>query len=195
MTTILKKDEKTTLSQLSDTPISQLVFGAAWQGKKLGLIRKIMKTDKPIDLDFSCIMYDDDGQTHDTIWYANLKSRDGSIWHNGDDTTGEAEGLDEAITLNMHAIPDEVETIFFVISSFEGEQFSNCSQCEVQIQNAAGNTPLAKYIIRTDNEKSARIMLRMKRKEGDWEIKAIGKVAEGKNIQDLYGTLRRELYA
>ncbi len=195
MTKIFSKDEKVTLDSLSDTPVSQLVFGAAWQGKHVGLVRKLLKKDKPIDLDFSCIMYDDDGQTHDTVWYANLKSRDGSVWHNGDDTTGENGGIDEAITINLQAVPDKVHCIFFVISSFSGESFAECDECNIQIQNASGNIPLGYYAIKAESNKTAKIMLRMKREENGWTIKAIGKACEGKNIQDLYGTLRRELYA
>ena len=74
-------------------------------------------------------MFNAQKQKVDEVWFRQLRSRDGSIIHTGDNRTGAGEGDDEQIIVDLSGVPSEVSTIVFVVNSFTGENFS-------QIENA-----------------------------------------------------------
>jgi tellurium resistance protein TerZ len=76
-----------------------------------------------IDLDSSCVMLDETGQLVDTVWYQQLRSKDGSIRHTGDNVTGAGDGDDEQIMVDLSAVPATVKYLFFTINSFTGQSF------------------------------------------------------------------------
>lgn len=59
----------------------------------------------------------------DSIWFGQLQSRDGSIKHSGDNRTGDGDGDDEAIHVDLTQVPSQVKSIVFTISSFRGSNF------------------------------------------------------------------------
>ena len=58
-----------------------------------------------MDLDASCVMFDEAGRAIDTIYYGQLYSKDGSIVHTGDNLTGAGEGDDEQIIVDLDRVP------------------------------------------------------------------------------------------
>lgn len=81
-----------------------------------------------IDLDVSCLMFDGSGNLLDTVWFVQLRSRDGSIQHSGDNLTGAGDGDDEVIRVDLAAIPAAVEHLIFTVNSFRGQQFTQVSR-------------------------------------------------------------------
>src|ERR1700712_1719145 len=74
------------------------------------------------DLDASAIMLNDSDKVvsdQHFIFFNNLKSPDGSVEHTGDNLTGEGEGDDEALKVNLVAVPPEVDKIVFPVSIYE----------------------------------------------------------------------------
>ena len=76
-----------------------------------------------IDLDASAIMFDENNKALDSIWFGQLQSRDGSIKHSGDNRTGDGDGDDESIHVDLTKVPAQVKSIVFTISSFRGQTF------------------------------------------------------------------------
>ena len=77
---------------------------------------------KAFDLDASAIGCDANGKVISDsyfIFFNNLKSPDGSIEHTGDNLTGEGDGDDEAIKVNLAAVPAEVDKVVFIVSIYE----------------------------------------------------------------------------
>merc|ERR1712185_580749 len=89
-------------------PVGQATFGLAWD----------VTNGKNIDLDASAIMLDASLHVADLIFFQNLRSRDGSMQHGGD----EREGDDEKIHVNLQAVAPNVKYIGFVINSYSGEE-------------------------------------------------------------------------
>src|SRR4051794_35356923 len=81
-----------------------------------------------VDLDASAIMFADQ-QPVDVAFYNNLRSKDGSILHTGDNVTGQGDGDDESIIVDLSRVPAHVTTIFFAVTSYSGHTFQ-------QIENA-----------------------------------------------------------
>lgn len=75
-----------------------------------------------MDIDLSCVVLDNMGQTLNTIWYGNLRNANHSIRHTGDTLRGavdfeESLSPQEAIWVRLHELPDEVCHLVFFINS------------------------------------------------------------------------------
>ena len=72
-----------------------------------------------VDLDASAVQFTGD-QLFDLAFYNNLATRDGSVVHLGDNLTGGGEGDDEVITVDLSKVYAKVDTIAFLVSSYQG---------------------------------------------------------------------------
>lgn len=72
-----------------------------------------------VDLDASAVQFAGE-QLFDLAFYNNLATRDGSVVHLGDNTTGRGEGDDEVITVDLGRVHGPVDTVFLVVSSYQG---------------------------------------------------------------------------
>mgnify|MGYP000353783366 CR=1 FL=1 len=104
MAVSLQKGQKISLSKEAGGELTQVKLGLGWdvaqgpQDKKGGFLGKLFgggSGGDSIDLDASCIMFDANKQAVDAIWFSQLKSKDGSIVHTGDNRTGDGDGDDE----------------------------------------------------------------------------------------------------
>ena len=124
MSISLSKNQKVSLSKES-SGLSQLTVGLGWDpAKKSGFFAKLLASDS-IDLDASCLLLDAGGNVQDQIWFRQLKSKCGSIVHTGDNLTGEGDGDDEVIKVNLGQLPSNVEHIAFTVNSFSGQSFND----------------------------------------------------------------------
>src|SRR5690349_9536369 len=82
----------------------------------LGFGSKTVKT--AVDLDASCMMFDAKGEMVDMVWFRQLKSQDGSVVHTGDNRSGEGEGDDEQIRVDLSAVPAHVKSLVFTVNCY-----------------------------------------------------------------------------
>ena len=73
------------------------------------------------------------------IWFSQLKSKDGSIVHTGDNRTGDGDGDDEVINVDLSKIPANVVSLVFTVSSFTGQTFETVENAFCRIVNANNN--------------------------------------------------------
>src|SRR3954451_21082692 len=81
-------------------------------------------TGADFDLDASALLCGADGKVvsdQHFVFFNNLKSPEGSVEHTGDNLTGEGEGDDEMIKVNLAAVPAEVDKIVFAVSIYDAE--------------------------------------------------------------------------
>ena len=101
----LQKGQKISLSKESGGALSKIVMGVGWDAKKSGggLLKGMFGggSSSAIDLDASCVLFDEKNGVVDTVYFGQLKSRDGSIVHTGDNRTGEGDGDDEQILVDL----------------------------------------------------------------------------------------------
>src|SRR5580765_8830161 len=91
--------------------LSAIAVGLGWDVRTT--------TGADFDLDASALMLNADGKILSDshfIFFNNLTSPDGSVQHTGDNLTGEGEGDDEAIRLNLAAMAPDVDKIVFPVS-------------------------------------------------------------------------------
>ncbi|CAK9885518.1 MAG: Stress response protein SCP2 [Candidatus Erwinia impunctatus] len=122
----LSKNQTVSLSKVSSA-LSQLHFGLGWDPakKKKGFFGGLFGGSDDIDLDANCILMDKSGRRIDTIWFCQLKSTCGSVVHSGDNLTGEGDGDDEIINVDLTRLPSDVEYLAFTVNSFRGQTFND----------------------------------------------------------------------
>jgi tellurium resistance protein TerD len=120
----------------------------------------------------------------DFVFYNNLKSTDGSVVHSGDNTTGAGAGDDETVTIDLAAVPADVDKVVFAVTIHDAEtrrqNFGQVSKAFVRCVNATGNTEIARYDLSEDGStEAAMIFGEVYRAGSDWKFRAIGQGFKG----------------
>jgi tellurium resistance protein TerD len=113
------------------------------------------------------------------VFFNNLKSPDGSIEHTGDNLTGEGEGDDEAINVDLASVPAQVTSIVFPVSIYDGDSrgqsFGQVRNAFIRVVNAADKSELARYDLSEDaSTETAMVFGELYRNGPEWKFRAIG---------------------
>jgi tellurium resistance protein TerZ len=146
-----------------------------------------------IDLDASCVMFDEQNNQTDVVWFRQLKSKDGSIIHTGDNRTGEGDGDDEQIIVNLTTVPANVKSLVFTVNSFTGQNFSQVDNATCRIVNASNNQEVARFNLSTLGNHNSQIMVKLYRHNGEWKMHAIGETGNGRTFGDLISQITPHL--
>lgn len=165
--------------------LTSISLGLGWDPEKAGFLGRLMGNSGEIDLDASCILFDADLQPVDLVWFRQLQSRDGSIKHSGDNRTGEGDGDDETINVDLQRLPATVKSLVFTVNSFTGQNFEKIANAYCRIVNASNKTELARFNLSEKGSHTGVVMASLVREAGGWEFKAIGQVTNGRTADDL----------
>ena len=138
-----------------------------------------------IDLDASAITFDKAGKVIETIYFRNLKSKDSTIKHSGDNLTGDGDGDDEVIHVNLKKLPEKVQSVVFTVSSFRGQTFDKIKNASCRIVENKTNTEIAKYDLSCSGKHTAMIMAKVYRHDGKWKMQALGEKVDGQTVEHL----------
>lgn len=154
--------------------LTAVVVGLGWD------IRTTTGTD--FDLDASAIICDEGGKVlsdKDFVFFNNLTSADGSVQHTGDNLTGEGDGDDESIKVNLAQVPPAAQKIVFPVSIYEGakrgQSFGQVRNAFIRVVNADGGDELARYDLSEDaGTEAAMVFGELYRNGSDWKFRAVG---------------------
>lgn len=181
----LVKGQKISLEKGDGSSLTKIFIGAGWDVAKKGGLFGMFSGGDSIDLDSSAIMFDENNTPLDSIWFGQLQSRDGSIKHSGDNRTGDGDGDDEVIHVDLTQVPSQVKSIVFTISSFRGQTFEKVENAYCRVVDATTNTEIAKYNLSAQGNYTALIIAKVYRHNGAWKMSALGETCNGKTIQDM----------
>ncbi|MFF9677906.1 TerD family protein, partial [Streptomyces eurythermus] len=113
------------------------------------------------------------------IFFNNLKSPDGSVEHTGDNLTGEGEGDDESLLVDLSKVPQQCDKIVFPVSIHmadeRGQTFGQVSNAFIRVVNQADGQELARYDLSEDaSTETAMIFGELYRYQGEWKFRAVG---------------------
>jgi tellurium resistance protein TerD len=139
-------------------------------------------TGTDFDLDASALLCGADGKVIDDahfVFFNNLTSPDGTVEHTGDNLTGEGEGDDEVIHVNLTGSSDQVQRIVFAVSIYEGaargQSFGQVSNAFIRVVDRANGSELARYDLTEDaSTETAMIFGELYRHNGEWKFRAVG---------------------
>ncbi len=120
----------------------------------------------------------------DFVFYNQNKSSDGSVVHSGDNRTGEGEGDDETITVELDKVPADVEKIAVCVTIHDAEarrqNFGMVSRAYVRCVDAVTNAEVARYDLSEDaSVEAAMVFGEIYRHNGEWKFKAMGQGFQG----------------
>jgi tellurium resistance protein TerZ len=186
----LQKGQKISLEKEAGGALSRVTMGLGWDVAEKrgffglgGLIGK--NAGDPIDLDASCVLFDELHRPVDVVWFRQLKSRDGSILHTGDNRTGAGDGDDEQIVVDLRGVPASVKSLVFTVNSFTGQNFSTVENAFCRIFDTGNGKEIARYDLSVQGSHTAQIMAKLYRHNGEWKMHAIGENGSGRTFDDL----------
>lgn len=159
--------------------LKNIVIGLGWDTRS---------TDgSDFDLDASLFVLKDDNKVRsdsDFIFYNNRTSSDGSVEHLGDNLTGEGEGDDEQIKVNLDGVPQDVANLAVSVTIHEADSrrqnFGMVSNAFIRVVNGADNSEIARYDLSEDaSTETAMVFGEVYRRGGEWKFKAVGQGFQG----------------
>ena len=113
------------------------------------------------------------------VFFNNLKSPDGSIEHTGDNLTGEGDGDDEIINVELSAVPANIESVLFPVSIYDAEtrsqSFGQVRNAYIRVVDRSNGKELARYDLTEDaSTETAMVFGELYRNGAEWKFRAIG---------------------
>jgi len=144
------------------------------------------------DLDVSAVLMDRDGKDVEAVFFGRLESQEHGIQHTGDNLTGEGDGDDEQILVNLDQVGDSIQQVFFVVNIYTPQRtFTQVAEpfCRV-IDNSSG-AELCRYALRDAGDESGLIIAKIAREAGGrWGFHALGLACRGRTYKDSLSQLR-----
>ncbi|MBW7983096.1 TerD family protein [Enterobacillus tribolii] len=183
----LSKNQSVSLAKQSPS-ISRVQFGLGWDAakKKKGFLSGLFGGggNDSIDLDASCVLLDQSGEPLDVVWFRQLESRCGSVVHTGDNLTGEGDGDDEVIMVDLQRLPANVEYLAFTVNSFRGQTFNDVENAFCRVLDQSGKE-MARYELSEQGAHTGIIISSLRRNGGQWDFTAHGVAARGRIIDEM----------
>jgi len=191
----LVKGQKINLKKSNGDNLNSFCVGANW-----GAIEKkgIFGTKKvAVDLDLSAGIFTSNKSLKETVYYGNLKSS--GVTHSGDDLTGDIDGDDgldnEVIEINLSSIPSDIESIVFVLNSFQQQDFSTIPFASIRLYEGTPtrvNEEVATYNIASDSKFAgftSMILGKLYKRNGEWKFSAIGEPTKDTSLKATLETV------
>lgn len=170
----LQKGQKVDLTK-TNPGLSKILIGLGWDTNKYD-------GGSAFDLDAAAFLLAENGKAaseSDFIFYGNLKHVSESVEHLGDNLTGEGDGDDEQIKIDLSKVPAEIAKIDFTVTIYDAEKrsqnFGQVSNAFIRVVDEASNTELIRYDLGEDfSVETAVVVAELYRHNGEWKFNAIG---------------------
>ncbi len=179
MAVSLKKGQKIDLTK-GNPGLRNITVGLGWDVNRFD-------SGTDFDLDASAFMLGAGGrvtQDADFIYYGNASHPSGAVNYAGDNRTGEGEGDDEQILIDLQLVPANIEKIDFAVTIYEANErrqnFGQVSNAFVRIVDNATNQELIRYDLEEDfSIETAVVVGELYRHNGEWKFNAVGSGYQG----------------
>lgn len=170
----LSKGQKVDLTK-TNPGLSKLLVGLGWDTNKYD-------GGADFDLDASAFLTGENGKVlsdSDFIFYSNLKHSSGAVTHTGDNLTGEGEGDDEVIKVDLSLVPANINGISFTVTIYDADSrnqnFGQVSNAYIRIVDENTGTEVIRYDLGEDfSVETAIVVGEIYRNAGEWKFNAIG---------------------
>ena len=166
----LTEGQELSLATEEGTPLTRLQMAVGWEHTHTAGFAG--SGSAPVDLDASAVQFAD-GALFDLAFFNHLSTRDGSVVHLGDNTTGKGEGDDELLTVDLSKVYNKVDSIVFLVSSYQGHSLEFIRNAYCRLVDDAG-TELARFTLTLGVRETGLVMARLTRDGAGWKLQAIG---------------------
>lgn len=155
--------------------LKKILIGLGWD-------TNASDTGSDFDLDASVFLLDSNAKVaneKDFVFYNNLSSSDGSVVHTGDNRTGEGDGDDESIKVDLSKISSSIKEIAIVVTIHEAAQrkqnFGMVRNAFIRLVNDETNTEIVRYDLEEDYSTETGLLFgRLYFKDNEWKFSAVG---------------------
>ena len=174
MAVSLQKGQKVDLTK-SNPGLTKVLIGLGWDTNKYD-------GGSDFDLDSAAFLLGETGKTSsdgDFIFYNNLKHASGSVIHLGDNLTGQGDGDDEQLKVELSKVPQNVSKISFTVTINDAEarkqNFGQVSNAFIRVCNEETGAELIRYDLGEDfSVETAVVVAELYRNGSEWKFNAIG---------------------
>ena len=175
----LQKGQKVDLTK-GNPGLSKIVIGLGWDTNKYD-------GGSDFDLDASAFLLNANGKVSsdaDFIFYNNLTGGNNSVTHTGDNRTGEGDGDDEQIKVDLSKVPASIDKIAFTCTIHDAESrkqsFGQVSNAFIRIVDEVTNQEVMKFDLGEDfSIETAVVFGEIYRNGAEWKFNAIGRGYQG----------------
>lgn len=174
----LQKRQTVSLVKTGAPALRRVAMGLGWDPAASG---------RSIDLDASAIVVDGRGRKVESVWFMSKSAYRGAIEHSGDNLTGDGEGDDETIEVDLSRLPDEAQALVFVVNSFQGQKFTDVRSAYCRLLDRDSGAELVRFDLTESKPHTGVIMCVLHRSGATWDMTAIGDFQDGKTARAMYG--------
>ena len=175
----LSKGQKVSLTK-ENPGLKNIMVGLGWD-------INAFDSGSDFDLDASAFLAEANGKCpseKEFVFYGNLEHSSGSVKHMGDNLTGEGDGDDEQIQIDLSKVPENIEKIAFTVTIYDAEKrqqnFGQVSNAFIRIVDESNNTELIRFDLGEDfSIETAVVVGELYKNNGEWKFNAIGSGFQG----------------
>lgn len=169
----LNKGGNLSLSK-TDPTLVRILIGLGWDERA---------TDgASFDLDASAFLLTASGKVrgdHDFIFYNQLKSQDGSVEHTGDNRSGQGDGDDESLLVDLSKVSPEIEKVAVTVTIHDaqsrGQNFGQIANAFIRVVNQDSGIEIVRFDLAEDySTETAMVFGEVYRHNGEWKFRAVG---------------------
>lgn len=188
----LKKGQRISLKK--EAPgLTKVMCGLGWDvSESKGLFGLFKANDFDLDASVLCLTNKDKLKSKsDVVYYRNLEHSSGAITHQGDNLTGEGDGDDEQILVDLTRLPDDIVKLVFVVNIYKARQrqqsFGQVKNAFVRLVNLNDNKEIARYSLLGEEYggKTGMILAEVYRDQEEWKMEAVGKGFMVNGLQEI----------
>lgn len=191
----LQKGQKVSLKKSNGKKLSKLMVGLGWDAaekKSGGFFSSLFSGKKDIDCDASVFVCQGGKfvNNDDLVYFRNLQHKSGAIKHMGDNLTGEGEGDDEQIFVDLDAVPSQYDKLIFVVNIYDAvsrkQHFGMIRNAYIRIIDNETNEELCRFNLSDDyTDMLSMIAGEVYRRGDEWKFNAIGSGTKDTGLKDL----------
>lgn len=175
----LSKGQKVDLTK-GNPGLKKIMVGLGWDVN-------IYDSGAAFDLDAAAFMLGENGKCpteKEFVFYGNLTHASESVQHMGDNLTGEGDGDDEQILVDLSKIPANVSRVVFTVTIYDADvrrqNFGQVSNSFIRIVDEMSGQEIIHYDLGEDfSIETAVVVGEIYRHNGEWKFNAIGSGFQG----------------
>jgi len=180
----LTKNQTVSLAKGGKPVLGQVAMGLGWDPARAGT---------SIDLDASCLVLDPNGEKIDMVWFAGKEGGGGAIVHSGDNLTGEGEGDDEVITVDLGRVPAAVDVLLFTVNSYKRHPFTEVTNAYCRLFDLGTGEELVHFALTGSEARTGVFMAALFRSGAGWDMTALGAFEDGRTVREMVGPAKAVL--
>ncbi len=174
----LSKGGNLSLSK-TDPSLTQVLIGLGWDARATDGV--------DFDLDASAFLLGANDKVrgeHDFIFYNQTRSPEGSVEHTGDNRTGDGDGDDEAVKIDLSKVPTDVHKVAITVTIHDaesrGQNFGQVQNAFIRVVNDQSHVEIVRFDLNEDySTETAMIFGELYRHNGEWKFRAVGQGYNG----------------